>query len=773
MIYLDTETCGFHGPAILIQYAEDNGPIQTHDVWKNTIKDTLDLIRQICEHPGGVCGFNLAFDWFHLCQLATTLMLMPDKYDFPEDCIEQYALLESEARFGPCLKPQSACDIMLHARKGKYQTTMNRDDIKIRRVPLVLAKLLAGELDKRVKLNDIYFARKSDKTVRWQVAEIVDEEGNVDADFADVVLRFAPTSALKALAVDALDLDPREVARFSDVELPEKMRPVEYGYAPFATCIGKPGNWKWTWPDVISTHINHWAYNQLARKYAENDVKYTRDLYAFFGRPAPGDNDSILACMVGAVRWRGFSINVEGIKKLKAEAEATAASDIDFASPRVCRTYLEQVLTQTEALAMVRNGKFTTKSVVLQDIAKWTVSAVCPTCRGQETKCTVCNGTGLIASKNPHPAAARAMQILDYRHATKEIELYDKLLLAGRLHASFNIIGTRSSRMSGTDKLNPQGIKRAPQVRGQFPLADPGYTLCAGDFDSFEINIMDQVFHDPKLHQELLSGKKIHALWGECFFPGLSYEQILESKEAKTTWENYYSRAKQGVFAICYFGEAHTLQNRVGIDKDAAEQAYKRLLERYPDFAKRRLDIVSKFCSMRQPKGIGTKVEWAEPAEYVESIFGFRRYFTLENKICRALFDLATNVPKPWETLNIKVQRRDRVQLAAGAARSALYAAAFAIQSGNMRAAGNHIIQSTGAEIAKALQCAIWKHQPAGIAEWIVIPMNIHDEIQTPTKIGSEEAVSKTVNDFIAENRKHVELLAMDWKEGLKSWADK
>ena len=44
---------------------------------------------------------------------------------------------------------------------------------------------------------------------------------------------------------------------------------------------------------------------------------------------------------------------------------------------------------------------------------------------------------------------------------------------------------------------------------------------------------------------------------------------------------------------------------------------------------------------MRQPGGIGSKVEWHEPADFVESMLGFRRYFTLENRICKTLFDLA------------------------------------------------------------------------------------------------------------------------------------
>ena len=99
---------------------------------------------------------------------------------------------------------------------------------------------------------------------------------------------------------------------------------------------------------------------------------------------------------------------------------------------------------------------------------------------------------------------------------------------------------------------------------------------------------------------------------------------------------------------------------------------------------------------MTQPGGIGTKVVWKDPADYAETMLGFRRYFTLENRIARAIFDLARKPPKHWKDCKVKVVRRDRVQTAGGAVSSALYGAAFSMQAANMRAAANHEIQSPG-----------------------------------------------------------------------------
>jgi len=330
-LYYDTECCGLHGPITLIQYAYEDGEIQLYCPWDNTIRDTVALIEELMEHE--LIGFNIAFDHFHLCQMYTTLLLLSDQSKYLEDCIEEYAVKEEQGRLGPCLKPAGCFDLMLHARKTEYQNTMDREDIRIKRVPTQLAWLLAEELNKRIPLKDVYCARKKNVHDRWQVMDIDDDDLRVNTDFKDVVLKFAPSAALKTLAQDALGFDLSEVLLFYQVEVDPVHHPVELGYAPFCTSIGKPENWKDTWPAKIKHHINHWLFNVQARQYASDDVKYTRMLYRYFSATAMGcdqtearqhsrepnpeipdlpinDTDSVLACMVGAVRWRGFSLDL-------------------------------------------------------------------------------------------------------------------------------------------------------------------------------------------------------------------------------------------------------------------------------------------------------------------------------------------------------------------------------------------------------------------------------------------------------------------------------
>lgn len=803
-LYLDTETCGFHGPIVLIQYAVDNGRIRLHEVWRTTVGDTLELIESFLDKT--VVCFNLAFDWFHINQLYNCLLKLPK--DKPPN-IKEYAAIEAEARDGVCVKPVSCLDLMLHAYKGPYQSTMDRDDIRITRVPTCLGQDLCDYLDKAIPFKDIYFARNKDRSKRWRVAEIED-----CTEFVDIVLDFKPTTKLKALAQDALGYCADDILTIDKTELPGSARPDEIGYAPFnQACTGI------TWVNHIWRHIEHWSENPLAIRYAEDDIKYTRGLDRYFGMLGIGaseeearrvandlsiesslvpadDDESILAAMVGAIRWKGYNVNIEALTELRAKAISDKKkAPHNFNSQRVCLQYLSQVMSEEERLSLIKDGVATTDKITLEQISKWTVNDVCLKCNG--FGCPECN-EGFVPSGVTHPAAIRAKEIIDFRAASKEIELYDKLITAGRFHASFKIIGAKSSRMSGSDGLNAQGIKRTKVVRSCFPLAWDGYVLTGGDFKSFEVGLMDAAYGDPQLREDLLAkvecdcvirtgkikpncedcngtGKceaKIHAIFGQFLFPGKSYRDIIGSKGLPGN-QDIYTRSKNGVFAMAYGGEGYTLATRVGIPESVGDAAYQKWVERYKIWGAARRKIYDMFCSMRQPNGIGTKVEWHDPADYIATMLDFRRYFTLENRVCEAIFKIAENPPKRWYEYKIKVIRREREQTATGALRSALFGCAFKIQAANMRAAANHVIQGTGAQLTKKLQREIWSLQPAGVHKFVVMPCNIHDEIMNPALPEYVDKVDTIVKAFVDRNKSLVPMLGIDWSNNLKTWADK
>lgn len=784
-IVLDTETCGLHGIVVLLQWAEDDGVIHLHEVWKQPVHKTLQLLRYIADRE--VIGFNLVFDWFHLCKLYTLWSLLPKDW-IPEDHINEIAAKEKEARDGPCLKPRKAMDLLLHSRNGPFQSLMSRDDIRITKIPTPLSYALAEELEKLIEFDDIYFAKSKDRDApKWRVYDRKSKD-ILDPEFKDVVLKFNPAGGLKFLAEHALGRVPKY--HFSEVELDTSFRPQEIGFAPFAEGMSsEKDNWEvwkidkqdgknkfkgYAWPGVIEKHIEHWHSNGPAREYATDDIVYTRALWKYFGKPEAGDDDSELACMVGAVRWHGFIIDEDGIKLLLEDARSrVATAPININKHWQVREYIMPYMCELEI--GVSGIDETTNKKTLEGIAKYEIEVddeECLKCGGCGTDletmepCLRCGGKGVM-TKGSHPAAVRAAEILDVKVAAKEIELYAKLLAAGRFHASFNVIGTLSSRMSGADGLNPQGIKKKRFVRDKFPLKWDDYMLCGGDFNSFEVVIAEAVFGDEFLRKDLQAGKKIHALLAEQYYEK-TYEEVMADKDASG---KMYPTAKAGIFGFMYGGDHTTWVKRLGWDVVRAEQTFDGLQARYPGIKEARGRIQTDFCSMTQPGGIGSQVVWQEPKDFCETFLGYRRYYTLENKICSALFGLAQKPPKKWRKCEDKVCRRDRMQTAAGAVQSAIFGAAFQIQARNMRSANNHLIQSPGAQITKKMQRRIWDIQPHGVHEWLVAPMNIHDEVMCVTHPSVVKQVSHTAQEVVEQYRPEVPLIGITWDENMEHWA--
>lgn len=739
MYYIDTETCGLHGVPVLLQEAEGEGAINLHSLWLMPVSENIQLIEDIIKT--GLIGFNNVFDIFHITKWYNMLIRYEGAgSDLPIDHIDELAEIEMLARDGVVLKPTHVFDVMLHARKGKYQATMDRKPIRVRKVPASLARALANELDSRVEIPDIYFARTNNS--KFKIQDFEDNKGLVDPNFKNLLLSFAPSSALKAIAVDMLG---ETVVKFDEVALHERFKPVEYGWAPFAKAgvyqggvlqpTGK-GHWHKTWVDMVKFHISHWEEDYKARAYARDDVRLLREVYKGFGSPAVDDDDSILSAMVPNVRWKGFKVDLEKMAQCKAEAEELMK--VAPRSPQKAWALLEPHLSDMEKAVIDGTSK-----PMLEQIAMW----------------------------EDHPAAPIAKRIMESRSAEKEVELYDKILQAGRFHPSLKVIGTFTSRMSGADGLNPQGIKRTKKIREAFLMnLDPEhYDHNAGDFDAFEVGITDARYKDPILHSDLLNNVSIHANFGEDLFD-LSYDEI---KATKGTANDRYTKAKSGVFSQIYGGDENTLVRKLGVTKEQALAGAEKWAKRYPTLATEREKAFSRFRALKQSGGIGSKITWTEPAEYAESMFGHRRYFTIENAIIKAIYDLANDPPKEWRLVEDKVVRRDRVQTAAGAVQSALFGCAFGLCSAIARAGVNHEIQSTGAQVTKHLQCELWKLQPCGISDWVIELLNIHDEVQSINKKEVSEATARIVKDVIEKIKPIIPLIAMDWKIGLRSWADK
>lgn len=789
-LYLDTETCGLHGVAVLIQYAVNDGPIHLWEPWSRPIGETLALIQSFLQYT--VVGFNLTFDWFHLQKLYTLLRLCPHDW-IPREHIDEIAALEEKAKDGPTIKPAGALDLMLFSRKGPYQSLMNRDPIRIRNVPCQVAPALCAELVKCIPIDPVFDA-KAKPGPRWKIWPTRRKF------FDNIVRTFLPSGALKSLAKHALKVE--EPDNFGDVELPPEYRPVEFGFAPTAAAVSSAAQgWRtdikqpknrsgMAWPGVVDAHDHHWRTNERARRYGANDINYTRGLDEFFSFPEVNDDDSVLACMVGSLRWRGYKVDLDAIRKLRADAQAIVdASPVDVQLPREVRAYLLAVMTEEEKL--VSRLEESTSKEVLEEMAKVTdplwrpietpePCGLCdmgfqPVCGGGQRMCDRCGCTGTLVGR--HPASVRAEELLKVKRAVKEVELYDKLLLAGRLHADFVVIGAKSSRMSGSGGVNAQAIKSTENVRKAFPLAPDGYILSAGDFAAFEVTIADAIYKDPELNAELRRGRKIHALFGMIAYQK-TYEEICASEGQPF---DMYKRAKSGVFLDMYGGEARRLAKTLGISVDEAKRAQAEWQQRYPGIAVARERIKQQYSCMVQAER-GSQIVWRQPEEAAYTLLGFPRYFKVEYEMIRAMYDMANMwATRAKDTRAQQGEQSETVvrslirgkQTPEGAAASAIFGAAHGMNAGIIRAAGNHEIQGTGAGITKKLQRALWDLQPAGVHDAVVMPMNVHDELLVPTLPAYVDQVASIVREVVEGFRPVVPLIGIEWYRKWTTWASK
>ncbi|MHC4699807.1 MAG: hypothetical protein ACYTFQ_04455, partial [Planctomycetota bacterium] len=185
--YIDTETCGFHGLATLIQYAyQDSKPV-LHNLWDVPVKDTLELIEKFCEKT--CVFFNASYDWFHLAKIYTMWKLLPPNAIPSKLSMKVLTEAERDGRDGPCIKPKDVMDLMLHSRKGEFQTLMSRHDVKVTKVPTPLAEPLRNILEGLIELDGILFAKRANPNApKWGVYDRIKKgkEDQVDPNFKDV-----------------------------------------------------------------------------------------------------------------------------------------------------------------------------------------------------------------------------------------------------------------------------------------------------------------------------------------------------------------------------------------------------------------------------------------------------------------------------------------------------------------------------------------------------------------------------------------------------------
>jgi len=168
--------------------------------------------------------------------------------------------------------------------------------------------------------------------------------------------------------------------------------------------------------------------------------------------------------------------------------------------------------------------------------------------------------------------------VLEYRQLAKLKSTYlDSLPQLtdgqGRVHTTFNQVGTATGRLSSTNpNLQNIPVRTAlgREIRAAFVPA-PGNVLMSADYSQIELRLMAHFSQDPLLLDAYRTGKDIHTLTASEVF----------GVDAKTMDKETRNRAKAVNFGIVYGISPFGLAAQLNIEQKIAKQYIETYFERY------------------------------------------------------------------------------------------------------------------------------------------------------------------------------------------------
>jgi DNA polymerase-1 len=281
--------------------------------------------------------------------------------------------------------------------------------------------------------------------------------------------------------------------------------------------------------------------------------------------------------------------------------------------------------------------------------------------------------------------------ILEQRQLSKLLSTYVDALPSmvnprtGRLHTSFNQAGAETGRLSSSAP-NLQNIpvrsEVGREIRRAF-VAEDGWRLLSADYSQVELRILAHISGDEYLLAAFARGEDIHASAAAKVY-GIPISQVTKEQRAV---------AKMMNFATSYGVSAFGLAQRTGLPQAEAAQFMERYFATYPG-VKRYLDATKAY---------------AREHGYVETLLGRRRYFPVLNT-------------------------------------TASGSQAYAIRQAAERAAINHPIQGTAADIIKIAMVRLYRALQQGGCR-ARITLQVHDELVLEVPVDELIPVSRLVRE--------------------------
>jgi len=284
-------------------------------------------------------------------------------------------------------------------------------------------------------------------------------------------------------------------------------------------------------------------------------------------------------------------------------------------------------------------------------------------------------------------------QVLEWKRLEKFITAFGKTLLQhvaqdGRIHATFEQLGADSGRITCREpnlQQMPKPQDDKTNIRSCF-IAPAGHKLLVADLSNIELRILAEASGDPTMLRFFAEGKDLHSETAKLMF---KLPPDTDTKKHLINGVKARDIAKTINFGLAYGMGPSGLADRVGVDLETA----KRLMQTY-------------FATYKGVDGYLKRTGQRGVKEgYATSLSGRRRLFAQE--------DLSNPV------------KRGRVE----------------------RAAKNHPIQGTNADILKRALALLFERLPDNIH----VVLTVHDEIVMEAPVGSLEYAESLLKECMMD----------------------
>ena len=219
----------------------------------------------------------------------------------------------------------------------------------------------------------------------------------------------------------------------------------------------------------------------------------------------------------------------------------------------------------------------------------------------------------------------------------------------GRVHTTFNQVGTATGRLSSTaPNLQNIPIRTAVgrEIRAAF-VAAPGNVLMSADYSQIELRLMAHFSQDPLLLDAYRTGKDIHTLTAAEVF----------EVDAATMDKETRARAKAVNFGIVYGISPFGLAAQLNIDQKIAREYIERYFARYTGVAKFIEDTIAK---VQRDQAVRTAFGRVRPIPDIQSRNPNQRGFAERTAVNTPLQGTAADLIKlAMIRIDAEITRRD------------------------------------------------------------------------------------------------------------------